>query len=134
MLDEASGKNENLQEYLNQFDAKKQDVKRVQILVDNHKSVLLLIQENVEEGLSFVKQNERIVQELKDTNWIILNLFQQADFLIVIWSLDKYITISENSFKRDQLLKEKSPMYSLTIFHLVDAYISKRGNEDRVTN
>jgi len=57
-LDEASGKNENLQEYLNQFDAKKQDVKRVQILVDNHKSVLLLIQENVEEGLSFVKQNE----------------------------------------------------------------------------
>jgi hypothetical protein len=55
LLDEASSKNENLQEYVNQFDVKKRDVKRDHILVDNHKSVLLLIQENVEEGLSFAK-------------------------------------------------------------------------------
>jgi hypothetical protein len=63
---------------------------------------------------------------------IILNLFQQADFLIVTGNLEQYITISENSLRLDQLLKEKSPLYRSTIFHLVDAYIYKRGNEDSV--
>lgn len=132
MLDQASDKNEKLQQYINQFDSKDREVQRAQILADNHTSVLYLIQQDIENGMELAKKNEQLARKINDTDLVILSLYQQSDFLVSLGDIDEYIAVSEKSLELDELKKVKSSMYRSTISHLIDAYIFKRGNEERV--
>lgn len=131
-LDVASEKNKQLIEYIDQFDPSKRDVKRARILADNHQIVLYQIQKEVEKGLNLTRGNEKLAREIKDTNLIVLSIFQRCDFLILQGNLDEFIKISEQSLQLDELQKVKSSTYQSTISHLIDAYIYKGGNDSRI--
>jgi len=131
-LESATQKNNELVEYINQFDSGERDVKRAKILADDHQTVLYQIQIEDEKGFELTIKNEQLARQLNDSDLIILSLYQRSEFLLRKGNLDQYIEVSEESYRLDELMQTQSTLRDATISHLIDAYIYKGGNENRI--
>lgn len=132
LMKEALERNVKLQEYVDQFDSTAPEVKKAQILVDNHQSVLHQIQHEIEKGMELALKNETIARSLNDTDLIIMSLYQQSDFFVAEQKVDEFIVVCEEGLRLDEMQQVKSSFYRSLMSHLIDAYIYKGGKLERV--
>ena len=133
-LETASKIQKELESYLNSFDATNVDVIKAKIKSKTHQAVMYLIQEDVENGKKLCLNNIAKAKELKDKKLQITFLYHLTDFLLVEGKLQEYIDVSEESLKLEEELDFKSSYYHGTIEHLINAYVYKRGHNERVIN
>lgn len=132
LMNEALEKNNALQDYVDQYNSQDPDVRKAQILVDNHQSILHLIQREIEKGMELALKNEKTARTLNDTDLVIMSLYQQSDFFVAEQRVDEFIVVCEEGLRLDEIQKEKSNFYRSLISHLIDAYIYKGGKSERV--
>lgn len=133
-LETASKIQKELESYLNSFDATNVDVIKAKIKSKTHQAVMYLIQEDVENGKKLCLSNIAKAKELKDKKLQITFLYHLTDFLLIEGKLQEYIDVSEESLKLEEELDFKSSYYHGTIEHLINAYVYKRGHNERVIN
>lgn len=133
-LDLANELNNDLHNYVNQFDISGNDVKKAIVYLKTHDIVMAQIAKQLERSKTLCKEINSLAVGMNDTSMMILSLYHLSDHYILIKDLQSYIEVSEKSFQLDNLRQEKSNYYHSTIQHLVDAYIYKGGAERRVLN
>ncbi|MGB0915035.1 MAG: sensor histidine kinase [Crocinitomicaceae bacterium] len=131
-LSESNEEHVVLENYISQFNSSNPSVIKAQVLADSHRSVLAVIQQDLESGLAITESIEKRAYQLKDTSLIILSNYHKSDFLMVQGNLQEYINVSEHSLLLESLSTKKSDYYVGTIVHLVDAYIYQGSNTHRV--
>lgn len=93
---------------------------------------MFLIQEDLKNGKNLCLENLKKSKELNDKELQIIFLYHLSDFLILERKLQEYIDVSEESLKLEEDLDTKTSYYYGTIEHLINAYIYKRGHNNRV--
>ncbi|MEQ6118268.1 sensor histidine kinase [Reichenbachiella sp. MALMAid0571] len=132
VLREASIQNDSLTKYISQFDKNAPDTKRAEILASTHEIIMAEIQGNIKVGKAICLKNEKTARAMNDTSMIILSLYHLSDFLQREGKLDEYIAVSEESYELDKLQAVKSPYYTGTLSHLINALVYKGGYDEQV--
>ena len=131
-VEEASKVQSELEKYINKFDDNTPDVQKAKILSSTHQIVLYIIQKEVVKGKKLCLENFELAKKLDDKKLMIISLYYLCDFLIFEGKLDEYISTCEESIEIENTLQNKTSYYSGTLIHIIDAYIYKGGNDDRV--
>jgi two-component sensor histidine kinase len=131
-IDEASKKNNLLENYIHKFNEDSAARTKAMLLVNTHQIVVSLIEKNNIEGKKLCLESLQTATKLNDNTLRIIFLNLLCDFLIDERDLDGYIESSELSLSLEQNLKIKSPYFVETLEKLIDAYIFKGGYESRV--
>ena len=131
-LDKAAEKQKELEAYLDSFNPFDENVIKAKLKSTTHPLVLYQIQGDVENGKKLCLESLQKSEELNDKELQIIFLYHLSDFLIIEGKLQEYIDVSEKSLKIEEELPYKSSYYYSTIEHLINAYVYKRGHNDRV--
>lgn len=131
-LEKAGKEQLKLENYIDNFNADNNDVKKAKILSSTHQIVLYTIQKDLENGKKLCLENLKKAKELNDKKLTIISLYHLCDFLIYEGKLDEYINTCEESLAIENTLPSKSTYYVGTIIHTLDAYIYKGGHDTRV--
>ncbi|WP_341216687.1 sensor histidine kinase [uncultured Wocania sp.] len=129
---EANKEQSKLERYVNKFNDKDINVVKSKLLISIHEIVLYQIQNDVENGKSLCLKSLETAKKLEDKELIIAFLYHLCDFYVIEGELDKYIKTSEESLDIENDLKPKSSYYVGTLIHLIDAYVYKGDNSNRV--
>ena len=131
-IEEASQIQNKLEDYINDFNSKGSEVIKSKTLITTHQIVLFEIGNEVEKGKALCYKGIEVAENLKDNELKIIFLYHLTDFLKIDGKLDEYIKVSEECLQLENTLEEYSFYYNYTLQHLLDAYIYKRGYNDRV--
>jgi len=131
-IEQATELNEQINNYVQKFDQTDTNVKKANLLLNTHQIVLFLIENNIEEGKTLTLHSLHEAKSLNDNILQIIFLNHLCDFLILERDLDGFISNSELSLSLESNSKEKSPYYIQTLEKLIDAYLFKGGNNQRV--
>ncbi|MGJ8745466.1 sensor histidine kinase [Polaribacter sp.] len=131
-LDEASNIQNSLESYVNKFDAKDINVIKAKVKLTTHACVLFQIQQDIKNGKALVLKSLETAKKLNDKELQIIFLYHLSDFLVEERKLQEYIDVSEESLLLEKELPQNSSYYFSTIQHLIDAYIYKGNNNERV--
>jgi two-component sensor histidine kinase len=131
-IESASKIQEALDNYINTFKVNNDDVKRAKIYASTHQIVLYIIQQDIERGKKLCLENFDEAKKLNDNELMITSLYYLCDFLVLEGKLDEYIEKCELSLELEKLLTKHSPYYIGTLVHIIDAYIYKGGEDEKV--
>lgn len=131
-LEKASLEQKKLENYINKFNDSDNDVLRAKTKINTHPIVMYLIEKDINKGKELCLKSLEITRKLKDKSLEISFLYHLSDFLVLEGKLEEYIKISEQSLQIEKELPRPSSYYHSTLEHLIDAYIYKRGNNERV--
>ncbi len=132
VLDEASIRNEALNQYISQFAPDEPHTKKAKILASTHEIIMAEIQGDIEVGKAICLKNEETARAMNDTSMIILSLYHVSDFLQREGKLEEYIAVSEEAYELDKLQAVKSPYYAGTLAHLINVLAYKGGSDEKV--
>lgn len=121
-----------LDNYINAFNSNNNDVKKAKIYASIHQIVLYIIQEEIEKGKKICLENFDEAEKLGDKELMIMSLYYLCDFLVLENKLNEYIENCEKSLELEKELKKHSPYYIGTLVHIIDAYIYKGGEDEKV--
>ena len=130
-LEAATVEHEKLEAYISKFNESNVDVLRAKTKITTHPIVMYMIQQDIK-GKELCLKSIETARKLKDISLEIVFLYHLTDFLVNERKLQEYINISEQGLKLESKLPKKSNYYFATVQHLVDAYIYKQGNDERV--
>jgi two-component sensor histidine kinase len=133
-LDEASNVQKSLVAYIGAFKNVDKDVLKAKTKITTHPIVMYQIQQNVENGKKLCLESLETAKKLNDKELQIVFLYHLSDFLIIEGKLQEYIDVSEQSLQLERELPTTSSYYHATVEHLVDAYIYKGGNNEKVVS
>ena len=131
-IEEASRVQVKLENYINLFNPLDTDVQKAKILASTHQIVLYIIQREIDKGKKLCLDNFQLSEKLNDKRLMIVSLYYLCEFIIFEGKLDEYINTCEQSLQLESTLNTKSSYYAGTLIHIIDAYIYKGGNEERV--
>lgn len=131
-IDKASLEQKKIEKYIHKFKDSDKDVIRAKTKITTHPIVMYLIKNDVEKGKALSLKSLETARKLNDKNLEIAFLYHLSDFLILERDLDGYIKVSEESLEIENELPQKSSYYHAVLEHLIDAYIFKGANYDRV--
>jgi len=131
-LDKASLEQKKIENYINKFNISDKDVLKAKTKITTHPIVMYLIEKEVKKGKSLSLKSLENARELKDKYLEIAFLYHLSDFLLLERNLDEYIKVSEETLEIENELPKKSPYYHAVVEHLIDAYIFKGGNYERI--
>jgi two-component sensor histidine kinase len=131
-IESASKVQVELDNYINAFDSNNDDVQKAKIYASIHQIVLYIIQQDIERGKKLCLENFDKAKRLNDSVLMITSLYYLCDFLVIEGKLDEYIEKCEQSLELEKTLKTHSPYYVGTLVHIIDAYIYKGGEDEKV--
>lgn len=131
-IEKASEKHRELEKYLSNFNEKDITIQKATLRLQTHPIVLNLIERNLDDGKKLVLDCLAKAKELKDIELQIMFLYHLTDFLVLEGKLQEYIDISEESLALENQLQKHTPYYHAILQHLIDAYIFKGGNTEKV--
>lgn len=131
-IESASKIQEELDNYINAFNGNNEDVKKAKIYSSTHQIVLYIIQQDIEKGKKLCLENFDEAKKLNDTELMITSLYYLCDFLVLEGKLDEYIEKCELSLELEKSLTKHSPYYIGTLVHIIDAYVYKGGEDEKV--
>ena len=131
-IEKASEKHRELEKYLSNFNEKDITIQKATLRLQTHPIVLNLIERNLDAGKKLVLDCLAKAKELKDIELQIMFLYHLTDFLVLEGKLQEYIDISEESLALENQLQKHTPYYHAILQHLIDAYIFKGGNTEKV--
>ncbi|WP_138433085.1 sensor histidine kinase [Winogradskyella algicola] len=131
-IESASKIQEALDNYINAFNGNNDDVKKAKIYSSTHQIVLYIIQQDIEKGKKLCLENFDEAKKLNDNELMITSLYYLCDFLVLEGKLNEYIEKCELSLELEKSLTEHSPYYIGTLVHIIDAYIYKGGEDEKV--
>ncbi len=132
MLDMADTNQKSLENYINNFDKTDPNFLRAKFYLNIYPIVLDIINNEVKSGKLKYEEQKEIALKLQDTALLIIANYYYSNFLITEKKLDDYIILCETNLKLDNSISNTSTVYSDNLCHLVDAYLFKGENEDRV--
>ncbi len=131
-IESASAKQKELESYINQFNSADKDVVKAKLKARTHALVLYQIQGDVANGKKLCLESLQKAEELNNKELQIIFLYYLSDFLIIEGKLQEYIDVCEKSLRLEEELPHNSAYYFSTIEHLINAYVYKKGHNDRV--
>ncbi len=131
-LDKASLEQKKIESYINKFNTSDKDVLKAKIKITTHPIVMYLIENNIEKGKALSLKSLEDAKKLKDKYLEIAFLYHLSDFLMLERNLNEYIKVSEESLEIEKELPKKSAYYHAVVEHLIDAYIFRGANYERV--
>lgn len=131
-LDEASSVQKELEAYVFSFDGTDLNVLKAKTKITTHSIVMYQIQEDIENGKKLVLESLKTAEKINDKELQIIFLYHLSDFLVIERKLQEYIDVSEKSLQLEKELPNNTSYYFGTIEHLIDAYIFRGGNNQRV--
>jgi two-component sensor histidine kinase len=131
-VEKASEKQKKMMQYVSEFDDSDDDVKLAKLKLKRHPIVMSLIENNVEKGKKIVLETIEEAKKMGSKELQVIFLYHLTDFLILEGKLQEYIDVCEESLRIEKGLKENSSYHSGIVQHLIDAYIYKGGNNERV--
>lgn len=131
-IEEASRVQAKLEDYIDLFNPLEADVQKAKILASTHQIVLYIIQREIDKGKKLCLDNFELSEKLNDKRLMIVSLYYLCEFLIFEGKLDEYINTCEKSLELENTLDSKSSFYTGTLIHIIDAYIYKGGNDERI--
>ncbi|MDP5094053.1 MAG: sensor histidine kinase [Polaribacter sp.] len=131
-IEKASEKHRELEKYLSNFNEKDITIQKATLRLQTHPIVLNLIESKLDDGKKLVLDCLAKAKELKDIELQIMFLYHLTDFLVLEGKLQEYINISEESLALENQLQKHTPYYHAILQHLIDAYIFKGGNTEKV--
>lgn len=131
-IEEANEIYSSLEKYISKFEPDQPNTIGAKILLSTHDIVLHIIQKKFKEGKNLCLINLEKARQLNDPIFQIVTLYHLSDFLLEENKLQEYIEINEESLILEKELLEKSPYYTGTIVHLLNAYIFAGGYDNRV--
>ncbi|RLD46221.1 MAG: hypothetical protein DRI86_03775 [Bacteroidetes bacterium] len=134
MLDEAEKEHKSLAKYINKFDKSDPNYQRAIFHLNIYPIILDIINNEVEKGEERCNRQKEIALALKDTALMIMTDYYRSSFLISKHDLEGYINLCESAHILDNKINNTSPVYIDNLCHLVDAYLYKGGNDDRIYN
>jgi len=132
LLDKAEKEHKLLSEYVNNFNKTDPNYLRAVYHLKIFPIILDIINTEVEKGEIKCQEIKNIALELQDTALLIMANYYYSDFLMAKRDLNGYIDLCETNLKLDNNINNTSPVYSDNLCHLVDAYLYKGNNEDRI--
>ncbi|AOW17463.1 hypothetical protein LPB03_08290 [Polaribacter vadi] len=133
-LDKASVEQKKNENYINKFNASDKDVLIAKTKITTHPIVMYLIKKDVKKGKELSLKSLENARKLNDKYLEIAFLYHLSDFLLLERNLEEYIKVSEESLEIEKELPKKSAYYHAVVEHLIDAYIFKGGNYERIFN
>ena len=131
-LTKASTEQAKTIKYISKFNISDIDVQKAKIKMNTHPIVMHLIQKDLGKGKELTLESLRIARELGDKELEIAFLYHLSDFLVSEGKINEYIKISEESLNLEEELPRHSSYYHSTVEHLIDAYIYKGVESERV--
>jgi len=131
-LNEASAENQKLESYLSTFDQEQREVKIQNAYAQIHTSVMYYIERDLEKGKLILENNLALARSLGHIELEIASLYYLADYLVLDGNLESFIKMGEQTLALEKKLKKRSPYYLATIQHLLNGYIFKEGEDERV--
>lgn len=131
-LEKASEEQNKLEKYISKFNDSDEDVLRAKTKINTHPIVMYLIQKDIKNGKELCLKSLETARKLEDKTLEIAFLYHLSDFLLLERNLDEYIKVSEKSLELEKELPRESSYYHAVVEHLIDAYIFKGGNNERV--
>jgi len=132
MMDKAEQEHILLSEYINSYDKTDPNFLWATFLLNIFPIILDIINNEVEKGELKYNKLKEIALELQDTTLLVMANYYYSDFLIMKQDLDGYINLCETNLTLDNSINNTSPVYIDNLCHLVDAYLYKGENEDRI--
>ncbi|WP_405564309.1 sensor histidine kinase [Polaribacter sp. Asnod6-C07] len=130
-LEAANKEHEKLEIYVNKFDDSDIDVLKLKTKITSHPIIMFNIKQDLK-GKELCLKSIESARELKDINLEIIFLYYLTDFLVQEGKLQEYIDVCEQSLELEKKLPKQTGFHHAILEHLVDAYIYKGGNNDRV--
>ena len=130
-LEAANIEHEKLEKYVNKFDDFDIDVLREKTKITSHPIIMFNIKQDIK-GKELCLESIESARKLKDIKLEIIFLYYLTDFLILEGKLQEYIDVSEQSLELEKKLPEQTDFHNAILEHLIDAYIYKGGNNERV--
>ena len=130
-LESANIEHEKLENYVSKFDDTDEDVLRAKTRITTHPIVMFNIKQDIQ-GKELCLESIESARKLKDVKLEIIFLYYLTDFLVIEGKLQEYIDVCEQSLELEKKLPEKTDFHNAILEHLIDAYIYKGGNNERV--
>ena len=99
--------------------------------ITSHPIIMYNIKQDLK-GKELCLKSIEAARKLKDVKLEIVFLYYLTDFLVQEGKLQEYIDVSEQSLELEKKLPNQTGFHSALLEHLVDAYIYKGGNDERV--
>lgn len=131
-VEEASEKQKMMLGYIAKFDDADAAVKLAKLKLRRHPIVMCLIEQDVKKGKKIVLEAIEEAKKIDNKELQIVFLYHLSDFLVIEGKLQEYIDVCEESLRIEKGLKENSSYHAGIVQHLIDAYIYKGGNNERV--
>lgn len=119
--------NGELENYISQFDANQEDVRRAKLYVLIHGMVVAYIQQKGNESQKLGLQILEEAKQLSDSQFIIAAYHHLFSAYRVNGNLEKSIESVEKAREIDEILAQRSPYYFENLFFLADAYMYQGG-------
>ncbi len=130
-LEAANIEHQKLEAYVHAFNDSDVDVLTAKTKITTHPIVMFNIEQDLK-GKELCLKGIDTSRKLKDIQLEIVFLYYLTDFLVLERKLQEYIDVSEQSLELEKKLPQKTSFHHAIIEHLIDAYIFKGGNDDRV--
>ena len=131
-LNAASEQQTILDNYIDRFDQKDKKVQEAKLKVSTHQIVMCLIKRDVDKGKKLCLDNLESAKKLQNERLQITFLYHLSDFLMLEKNLDEYIKVNEEALSIESQLTQKSSYHIGILEHLIDSYIFKGNNDQRV--
>ncbi|WP_334056118.1 sensor histidine kinase [Polaribacter sp. P097] len=131
-LEEANQEQLKLESYISKFKDASDNYLWASTKIQTHPLVIHLIEKNITEGKELIKKGVAIAKELEDVELEITFLSHSKGFLIYENKLEEYIATCEYILELEKQLEEKTSYYYGTITDLVNAYIYKGEDDEKV--
>jgi len=132
MLDKAEIEHKSLSDYVNSFDKTDPHYLRATFYLNVYPIILEIINKEVEKGELKYNELKETALKLQDTALLIMANYYYSSFLVTKQDLDGYIDLCETNLELDNKINNTSPVYIDNLCHLVDAYLYKGENDDRI--
>lgn len=131
-LPHADSLNNVLAQYVEQIPDNHLLKSKGRVYVGIHQNTLLMIQQQVEEGIAGSKQVLELAESTQDTDLIITAGHQLAEFYVMSRNMPAFLPLVEHNYQLDSARFRKSSLYSSTIFLWLDALIYARMRPEKV--
>jgi two-component sensor histidine kinase len=131
-LEAANVEQEKLEAYVDKFNDADDHVLALKTQITSHPIIMYNIKQDLK-GKELCLKSIEAARKLKDIKLEIVFLYYLTDFLVQEGKLQEYIDVSEQSLELEKKLPNQTGFHSALLEHLVDAYIYKGGNDERVS-
>lgn len=130
-LEAANIEHEKLEAYVHKFNDADDRVLALKTQITSHPIIMYNIKQDLK-GKELCLKSIKAARKLKDVKLEIVFLYYLTDFLIQEGKLQEYIDVCEQSLELEKTLPNQTDFHIAILEHLVDAYIYKGGNDERV--